>query len=151
MQKDIIHTWFLVQPPSVVWDYLTQPELLSQWLMANNFKPEVGHKFRFTANPKVKFGFDGIVYCEVLEVEPLKRLSYSWKGGPGNGRITLDTVVTWTLRAKDGGTELRLEHKGFSGFKNYFAYLMMNNGWGGGIRKRLTVLLKGIKNETTAS
>lgn len=106
--------------------------------MENDFKPVVGHQFRFVTKPKVKIGFDGIVYCEVLEVVPLRRLSYSWKGGPGNGKITLDSVVTWTLTPKDNGTELLLEHTGFRGVKNYIAYLIMNNGWGTGVRKRLT-------------
>ncbi len=109
--------------------------------MPNDFRAEVGRKFRFTTNPKVKFGFDGIIYSDVLEVVPFKRLSYSWKGGPGGGRITLDSTVTWTLTPKDGGTELLLEHTGFSGMKNYFAYLMMKNGWGSMIRKRLETLL----------
>ena len=141
MNRDIILKWQFRQPPEIVWEHLTKPELLSQWLMANDFKPEVGHKFRFTTNPKIKFGFDGIIYCEVLEVVPLKRLSYSWRGGPGKGKITLDSIVTWTLTPKDGGTELLLEHTGFSGMKNYFAYIMMKNGWGSMIRKRLEALL----------
>lgn len=143
MNRDIVHRWQFRQSPEIVWEHLTKPELLSQWLMANDIKPEVGHKFRFTTNPLLKFGFDGIVYCEVLEVVPPKRLSYSWKGGPGNGKITLDSVVTWTLTPKDGGTELLLEHTGFSGMKNYFGYLMMKNGWGSKIRKRLGALLAG--------
>ncbi len=143
MNRDIVHRWQFRQSPEIVWEHLTKPELLSQWLMANDIKPEVGHRFRFTTNPLLKFGFDGIVYCEVLEVVPPKRLSYSWKGGPGNGKITLDSVVTWTLTLKDGGTELLLEHIGFSGMKNYFGYLMMKNGWGSKIRKRLGALLAG--------
>ncbi len=141
MNRDIVHKWFFTQQPETVWDYLTKTDLLSQWLMANDFKPEVGHNFRFTTNSKIKFGFDGIIYCEVLTVDPPKRLSYSWKGGPGKGKITLDSVVTWTLTAKDAGTELLLGHTGFSGMKNYFAYIMMKNGWGSMIRKRLETLL----------
>jgi len=129
VQKDIRQTWFFNQSPQAVWDYLTKPELLEQWLMKNDFKPIIGHKFRFNAMPRIKMGFDGIVYCEVLEIIPLKKLSYTWRGGPGNGKITLDSVVTWTLNAKDGGTELLLEHTGFKGWKNYITYLVMNKGW----------------------
>ena len=129
MQRDIHHQWFFPHPPGVVWEHLTQPALLAQWLMENDFRPEVGHRFRFRATPKVKLGFDGNIYCEVLEVVPRRRLSYSWRGGAGPERITLDSVVVWTLLAKDGGTELTLEHRGFRGVKNYLAYVIMSRGW----------------------
>lgn len=138
MQRDIRHTWFFPQTPETVWEYLTNAELLSEWLMENDFKPIVGHTFRFDAKPRVKIGFDGIIYCKVLEVAPPHRLSYSWKGGPGKGKITLDSIVTWTLTPKNGGTELLLEHTGFRGMKNYFTYLIMNKGWQAGAGKRLT-------------
>lgn len=97
MIKTIKHTWQFSHSPATVWEYLTNPALLSQWLMENDFKAVVGHRFQFKSTPKVKIGFDGIIYCEVLEVVPYERLSYSWKGGPGNGKITLDSIVTWTL------------------------------------------------------
>ena len=76
MKRDIKHQFTLPQPPEVVWEYLTDPELLAQWLMPNDFKPEVGHKFQFGAKPKFPLGFDGRIYCEVLEIIPLKRLSF---------------------------------------------------------------------------
>jgi uncharacterized protein YndB with AHSA1/START domain len=129
MQRDIIHTWFLPHPPQEVWKFLTDSDLLSQWLMENDLKPIVGHKFQFRAKPKYKIGFDGIIFCEVLEAVPDRRISYSWKGGPGNGKISLDSIVTWTLTAKNGGTELLLEHTGFKGFRNFIPYLIMNKGW----------------------
>lgn len=142
MQRDIIQKWFFPHPPEAVWEYLTTPELLAQWLMENDFQPVPGHKFQFRTYPKVKIGFDGIVYCEVLEVVPNKKLSYSWKGGPRPGKISLDSIVEWTLTPKDKGTELLLEHKGFKGLKNYFAYVIMNKGWASHIRSRITQLLK---------
>src|SRR5579884_2236647 len=113
MEREIKQTWFLPQPPEIVWEYLTKSELISQWLMENDFKPVVGHKFIFTTKPLVKVGFDGRVYCEVLSVIPYKELSYSWRGGPRPGKITLDSVVVWSLVAKGKGTELILQHKGF--------------------------------------
>ena len=129
MKNDIKHTWHFNHPPQLVWDYLTKPELHSQWLMESDFQPVVGHLFMFNTKPKVKVGFDGLIYCEVLKVEPIILLSYSWKGGPGKGKITLDSVVTWTLTPKGEGTELVLEHTGFVGFKNLLSYLIMNKGW----------------------
>lgn len=72
MQKEIKHTWYFNQSPQEVWEYLTNSELLEQWLMPNDFQPIVGHKFRFT-NPNGTF-----VHCEVLEIKPFTNLSYSW-------------------------------------------------------------------------
>jgi uncharacterized protein YndB with AHSA1/START domain len=57
--------------------------------------------------------FDGVFYCKVIEVVPFKRLSYSWKFGPGDGRPLNDSIVNWTLTQKDNGTELMLVHNGF--------------------------------------
>lgn len=151
MQKDIRHQWFLQHPPETVWLYLTDSKLLAQWLMPNNFEPVVGKKFKFQAKPKIKFGFDGNIYCEVLEVIPFKRLSYSWKGGPGNGKISLDSIVTWTLREKDKGTELLLEHTGFTGIKNFITYFVMNKGWLTILKKNVTERLNAYKNETIHS
>lgn len=149
MQKDIVQTWFFQHSPETVWMYLIDSKLLAQWLMENDFKPTVGHEFMFWTKPKVKVGFDGKVYCKVLEVIPEEKLSYSWRGGPGNGKITLDSVVTWTLTPKDGGTELLLEHTGFKGMRNYLSYFFMNKGWANNVRKRLLHLLTINENETS--
>jgi uncharacterized protein YndB with AHSA1/START domain len=78
--------------------------------MANDMRPLVGHSFTFKAKPTP--WWDGIVHCEVLEIDLHKRLRYSWRSGPEPSR--LDTVVTWTLTpTQSGGTRLVLEHFGF--------------------------------------
>ncbi|HSH65642.1 MAG TPA: SRPBCC domain-containing protein [Bacteroidia bacterium] len=141
MEKDIRHTWFLEYPVERVWEYLTDPALLSQWLMKNDFKPIVGHRFQFYTKPIIKFRFDGNIYCEVLEIVPLKKLCYSWKGGPGNGKFTLDSVVTWTLTQKENGTELTIEQKGFKAVQNFMGHFFMNIGWKKTIPERLKQLL----------
>lgn len=129
MNKTIKHTFFYPHSVDLVWDYLTKPELIKQWLMENNFQPVVGYQFQFQAKPKVKINFDGNIYCEVLEIVPYQRLTYSWKGGGTKEKPTLDSVVTWSLLSKNDGTELTLEHSGFKGLKNYPAYFIMNMGW----------------------
>ncbi len=129
MQREIRHQFTFSQPPKVVWEYLTNSELLAQWLMPNDFKPIVGHKFQFGAKPKLKFGFDGRIYCEVLEIVPNKKLVYSWKGGLSKENPSLNSIVVWTLTPTGNGTILTLEHKGFKGIQNYFAYFIMNKGW----------------------
>ncbi len=141
MKSSIQHEFYFPVPPEVVWNYLTDPELLAQWLMPNDFKPVVGHKFQFGTKPRYALGFDGRVYCEVLEIEVCKKLVYSWKGGLSKENPLLDTLVVWTLRPSGEGTLLRLEHKGFKGIKNILPYFIMNNGWAK-IGKRLLVSSK---------
>ncbi|MGZ3873556.1 MAG: SRPBCC family protein [Mucilaginibacter sp.] len=145
MQRDLLITWHFPHPPEKVWECLTDPELISQWLMKNDFKPVVGHKFRFHTKPLPKMGFNGIVYCEVLEVVPGQKLVYTWKGGSGPDHINLDTLLIWTLTAKNEGTELVLEHKGFKGWKNYITSLVMGSGWKKHILGRMGELLNEMK------
>jgi len=129
MQRSIEHKWQYSHSPERVWEYLTKPELIAQWLMENNLRPVVGHQFEFRTKPLPALDFDGIVYCTVLEVVPFQKLSYSWKGGPGGGKITLDSIVVWTLQEKDNGTELHLMHTGFKEMENYTMYTAMDAGW----------------------
>jgi uncharacterized protein YndB with AHSA1/START domain len=129
MTESIQHTYFFPHPPAVVWEYLTKAELMAQWLMENDFQPVVGHEFQFRTRPLPAMDFDGIVYCTVLEIVPYKKLSYSWKGGPGDGKITMDSVIVWTLVEKDQGTELALDHIGFREMKNLAIYNAMKVGW----------------------
>ena len=127
MERSIKHTIFYSHSPETVWEYLTKAELMSQWLMPNDFEPILGYDFQFKIKPMPQFDFDGIVYCKVLEIAPFKKLSYTWKAGPGDGKINLDSIVTWTLIAKDNGTELLLDHSGM--MENADIYSAMNIGW----------------------
>jgi uncharacterized protein YndB with AHSA1/START domain len=77
--------------------------------METDMPTERGRAFTFRAKPMPHW--DGIVHSEILDMDPPRRLSYAWKGGPGNS--VLDTVVTWTLVPVDGGTRLELVHSGF--------------------------------------
>jgi uncharacterized protein YndB with AHSA1/START domain len=112
--------------------------------MENDIRPVVGHRFHFRAQPTP--GWDGVVHCEVLEVDPPRRLRYSWRGGSnqiqqGYGS-PLDTVVTWTLTPTASGTKLRLEHTGFTP-ANAFAYENMSKGWRGKLAERIEQVLAG--------
>ena len=140
MERSIKHTFFYPHPPETVWEYLTKPELMELWLMKNDFQPIVGHDFQFTLNPIPSLDFDGIFYCKVLEIIPFKKLSYSWKGGPGKGEITLDTVVVWKLVASDKGTELFLEHSGFGKNEHPNFYPGMTDGWVKNVQKIMNLL-----------
>jgi uncharacterized protein YndB with AHSA1/START domain len=135
MANSIHHRFFYPHQPATVWEYLTKSDLMAQWLMANDFQPFVGYDFQFKVNPIPKLNFDGIIYCKVLEIVPNKKLSYSWKSGPGNGKITLDSIVVWELHPKDNGTELIINHTGISLPENLSIYEAMNEGWLKNIQK----------------
>jgi uncharacterized protein YndB with AHSA1/START domain len=87
-------------PPEKIWRALTQPHLIAEWLMKNDFKPDVGHNFKLSADW-------GSVDCQVLTIEPNTTLSYTW------GAMGLESVVTWTLTPSGTGTHLRMEQSGF--------------------------------------
>ncbi|AYL95707.1 SRPBCC family protein [Mucilaginibacter celer] len=129
MSKIIKHQFFFAHPAEMVWEYLTNADLMAQWIMKNDFQPIVGFDFQFRTGPMPALDFDGIIYCKVLEVVPFEKLSYSWKSGPGDGVITLDSVVIWKLEPKENGTEVFLEHSGFSDTVNLDLYNAMNGGW----------------------
>jgi uncharacterized protein YndB with AHSA1/START domain len=92
-------------PPEKIWRALTQPALIEEWLMKSDFRPNVGHHFNLRGD------WGGVLDCEVLVVEPNKKLSYTWNfDDAANG---LKSVVTWTLTATSTGTHLRMEQAGF--------------------------------------
>ena len=150
MTASIKHQFFFPHAPETVWEYLTKPELMEQWLMKNDFMPIIGYDFQFRTNPIPSLDFDGIFYCRVVEIVPFKRLSYSWKSGPGDGRITLDSLVVWKLEPKNDGTELFLEHSGFSKKDNLNMYNAMTDGWLKNIHK-IADRINAAKHDTTQS
>jgi uncharacterized protein YndB with AHSA1/START domain len=148
MTRSINHQFYFPHPPETVWEYLTKPELMELWLMKNNFQPVIGADFQFRTNPIPSLDFDGITYCKVLEIVPFKKLSYSWRCGPGEGKITLDSVVIWKLEPTDKGTDLFLEHSGFEKAENLEFYNGLMHGW---LKKfqKIEDLLKTAQHGTT--
>jgi uncharacterized protein YndB with AHSA1/START domain len=107
-------------PPEKLWRALTEAPLVAQWLMKNDFEPVVGRKFQFRSDPVPNW--NGVIDCEVLVVDPLKQLSYSW------GAFGLGTVVLFTLTPAESGTHVRMEHSGF-GANQDAAYKGATYGW----------------------
>jgi uncharacterized protein YndB with AHSA1/START domain len=129
---------FLPQPPDRVWAALTDPQVLAQWLMPNDFQPSVGHRFTFHTEPVPSAGFDGVVRCEVLELDPQRLLRISWNGGAG-----MHTTVTWRLQAEGRGTRLFLDHEGFDPDQpeQQLALRVMGNGWRSNVMRSLRAVL----------
>ena len=138
-QQEINNQWIYEQPPNEVWEYLTQAELISLWLMPNDFKPIPGYEFQFKTKPIPSLDLDGIFHCKILEIVPFQKLTYSWKGGPGNGIFSLDTIVEWRLEKQENGTKLLLKQSGFKE-ANYSIFAAMTDGWNKNIQKMITQL-----------
>jgi uncharacterized protein YndB with AHSA1/START domain len=92
-------------PPEKVWRALTNQPLIEDWLMSNDFEPTVGHAF--TLRTQAVGGWNGIIDCKVLAVEPPERLSYTWAS------MGLQSVVTFTVAPSAAGARLRMEQFGF--------------------------------------
>ena len=138
MQKEIKQTWQFSQSPQEVWEYLTKPELIEQWLMKNTFKPVKGHKFQFTFIAKPEAKYIGVVDCEVLEIIPFAKLSYTWNGSTQDKSRNYNSVVVWTLTPNNNGTELQLNHDGFTVMEDILTH---SNGWNGCLNKMEKLLI----------
>ena len=122
IERDIPHA------PEKIWRALTEPHLIEEWLMKNDFTPLVGHKFNLR-------GDWGAVDCKVLQVELMKTLSYTWEA---HG---LESTVTWTLTPSASGAKLRMEQKGFRPDQEQF-YQGAQAGWQGFFAKLEQVLAR---------
>jgi uncharacterized protein YndB with AHSA1/START domain len=114
--------------PEKIWRALTQPHLIEEWLMKNDFEPVVDHRFNLR-------GDWGSVDCQVLKIQPMRTLSYSWEAHE------LESVVTWTLTATSKGTTLRMEQSGFLPGQEQF-YQGAKMGWGNFFAKLEHVLAR---------
>ena len=116
VERDIAHA------PEKLWRALTQPHLMEEWLMKNDFKPQVGHGFQLRGE------WGGVLDCEVLAIEPNRTLSYSWDLAHEEAAFSLKSVVTFTLSPTPKGTLLRMEQVGFRPDQK-LAYGGARSGW----------------------
>jgi uncharacterized protein YndB with AHSA1/START domain len=101
VEREFLH------PPEKLWRALTQPHLIAEWLMKNDFVPAVGHRFNLRGD------WGGVLDCEVLEVETNRMLSYTWNFAHEDPAFNLESVVSFTLTSTARGTHLRVEQAGF--------------------------------------
>jgi uncharacterized protein YndB with AHSA1/START domain len=106
MNLDLKYTEFIPHPVPDVWAALTTADALREWLMESDYEPRVGKHFIFRCPPGP--GNRGFIECTVLELEPMRRVVWSWlsteTGDP--------TIVTFELEPAPGGTKLTLTHRG---------------------------------------
>ena len=160
MKRTIKLKTVLPYAPEKVWQALTDARLLGSWFMENNIKPELDHYFTFRMAPQK--GWDGITHCEIIAIEPLKHIAYTYRGeatgekalacagihSDAANKITkgiftkLDTVLSFMLEPTCGGTILSLQHSGYSGLKLIIVSLVMQMGWKKQLRKKLPKVLE---------
>lgn len=126
--RELIKHAVYPHPPELVWAALTDGQALAQWLMPNTFRAELGARIQFRVDPTGPIG--GVVDCEVLELDPPRRMVWSWtiprlprRPGP------LITRIEWTLTPEPAGTRLTLRQEGIDKLPLIFR-LMMAFGWG---------------------
>src|SRR5580704_14077456 len=95
------------RPIEAVWLAITDRRILARWLMDNDFEPRVGHKFALRDPPTSTWR--GWVECEVLELEPPRRMVWSWNSGMAGETATR---VVFELRQERTATRLTLRHEG---------------------------------------
>lgn len=143
-----------------VWEALTDPKLLGSWFMENDIEPVAGHDFTFRMKPQK--GWDGITHCHIMDVEPKRRIAYTYRG-EATGEKTLacagihsdaadqlakgifaklDTVLSFTLEPTCGGTILSLQQSGYKGLKLVIISMVMQWGWKKQLRKKLPKVLE---------
>jgi uncharacterized protein YndB with AHSA1/START domain len=127
-------------PATRVWKALTDSNEMKSWYFnLPGFKAEIGYQFTFLGGHE-----EGIQYlhlCEVTEVIPNKKLSYSWKYD-GYAGISF---VTFELLEQGNKTLLRLTHNGIDTFPNEnpdFALHNFEEGWNAIINNSLNNYLK---------
>jgi uncharacterized protein YndB with AHSA1/START domain len=133
VERDIPH------PPEKIWRALTQPHLIAEWLMKNDFQPVVGHRF----NLRGEWG--GVLDCEVLAIDTNRSLSYTWNHAHDDAAFNLKSVVTFTLTPTNTGTHLRMEQVGFRPDQKQ-AYGGARHGW-----QQMLTTLEEVVARTAAS
>jgi uncharacterized protein YndB with AHSA1/START domain len=125
---------------SLVWKALTDKDEMKKWYFdLKEFKAEKGFTFEFAGGPP-----EGIQYthvCEVTEVIPEKKLTYSWRYQGYEGI----SFVTFELRSTGNETMLILTHAGIESFPKYphFALGNFKDGWNYIINTSLKGYLEG--------
>ena len=98
-------------PIERVWQAITDKDEMKKWYFdLSAFKPEKGFKFEFMGGEEGGKQYRHL--CEITEVIPEKKLTYSWRydGFAGN------SFVTFELFEQENKTLLKLTHEGVETF-----------------------------------
>lgn len=143
MNDSIKKEYHYNHPISDVWSAITEQEKISKWFIKCDFKAEEGYRYSLMSESDNCEQVSGTV----LKVNPVFELVYSWIVAG----LDIETLVTWTLEEKDGGTLLTLVHSGISKYPTEETAVKMfesfNDGWDKCI-DHLEQFLAGVHVET---
>lgn len=120
MTRTMTLTRDLPFPPERVWRAISTGALMAEWLLPNDFQPVIGH--RFTFHSPAFPGWDGVITAQVLAVDPLRHLAYTWVA------LGVETEVSLTLESIPTGTRLTVAQSGF-GADQAQNYAGARHGW----------------------
>lgn len=109
MKFDLVFDETYPHPVEAVWGALTRADALSAWLNEMvGFEPVVG--CRFEMHCRAEDGELDVYHCEVLELEPPRRMVWSWLlEQPGDPS---PTRVEFRLEPVGAETRLVIRHSG---------------------------------------
>ncbi|MGK6353238.1 SRPBCC family protein [Parapedobacter sp. DT-150] len=114
-------------PIERVWRALTDNDQMKAWYFdIADFKPEPGFEFSFTGGDENN---QYLHRCQVVEADPLHRLSYTWayEGYPGQSLVTFELEALAQRK-----TKLTLTHGGLDTFpadNKHLAPSSFDEGW----------------------
>ena len=121
--------------PAHVWEVMTDPRAVADWLGCMNFRPEVGATFHMQPDSAKRASGDvtGATHCTIKTMTSQESLAFSWFV-PG----TPETLVTMSLTPQDDGrgTVVRLVHSGWENFPADAVrpfHVQLSSGWSGGV------------------
>lgn len=124
-------------PPALVWRAVTDPDLVPLWTATGRggrpvgFRPEPGTRFQFVGKPTP--GWNGVVDCEVLEIDAPRLFRYTWTSGEG-GQLT---TVTYRIEPHGEGARFTYDHTGYTGVGGFMLSTLLG-------RVRRTMLTVGL-------
>jgi uncharacterized protein YndB with AHSA1/START domain len=103
--KPVIVEQIFNKPVAKVWKAITDKDEMKHWYFdLEEFKPETGFEFSFLAGPNEDNQYRHI--CEITEIIPERKISYSWKYDGYEGM----SIVTFELIPEGERTRLKLSH-----------------------------------------
>jgi uncharacterized protein YndB with AHSA1/START domain len=128
-------------PAEKIWNALVNKGEMKNWYFdLADFRAEVGFNFQFTGGPSPERQY--IHLCEIKEVVPGRKLSYSWRYQGYSG----DSLVTFELVAQGEKTLLKFSHTGLESFPADNPDLAAKNfaeGWNHIVLKALPAYVEG--------
>ncbi len=126
-EQDLIIERIFNAERKLVWQALTEKELIKQWYFdLEEFKAVIGFKFEFMGGDPN--GKQWKHLCEITEVIPGSKIAYSWKYEGYTGI----SYVTFELFDEGDHTRVKLTHSGIDSFPSDVPELAVHNfeaGW----------------------